>query len=271
MPVISAYSPGDPTIGFCLLDHAGHILAERGSEQKYYAASTIKLAVLLAVMRRIDAGEHSLDDKVTARNRFTSAYPGSGEYSFDADEVDPRFPSPGTSMRLADVLDVMITRSSNEATNIAVELIGLDAINATIADCSLAVTEMNRLIGDLPARDAGYTISTSAADLARLMRFIATGELTTPSATQFMLSALHRQELCSIARALPAGTQWGSKSGSVPGVIHDAAFIGSPGTDETLYLAVCTRGYEEDQGREAIIALTSALASPTPTGAMPYE
>jgi beta-lactamase class A len=101
----------------------------------------------------------------------------------------------------------------------------------------------------------------SAHELATIMRCIAAGELTTPRSTEFMRGLLTRQQHVRIGSAVPAGITWGSKSGDVPGIEHDVAFIGDPSHAGTpvRYLAVCTRGYQPDQGREVIVSTASAL------------
>lgn len=262
MSVKSEYSDGDPAVSFCLLDGGGRVVADRDSGTRYYAASTIKLAVLLAVMRKVDAGTCSLDDMLTARRTFTSAQPGAGDFTFEPDDVDEQFPANGTHLRLGEVLDRMIYRSSNEATNMAVELVGLDAVNDAITDAGLVSTKMKRLIGDLAARDGGLTHQTTASDLARLMRVIVSGALTSAGSTRFMITALEHQDFAFIAPGLPAGVRWGSKSGWVTGISHDVAFIGTPGTAATLYLAVCTRGFDDRQGIETVGAVAAGITTP---------
>lgn len=262
MSVKSEYSDGNPAVSFCLLDGGGRVVAERDSGRRYYAASTIKLAVLLAAMRQVDAGTRSLDEMVTARRTFTSAQPGAGEFTLTPEDGDEQFPPDGTPLRFGEVLDRMIYRSSNEATNMTVELVGLDAVSETITDAGLVSTKMMRLIGDLAGRDGGLTLQTTASDLARLMRAIVSGALTSTGSTRFMITALEHQDFAFIAPGLPAGVRWGSKSGWVEGISHDAAFIGTPGTAATLYLAVCTRGFDVRQGIEAVEAVAAGMTTP---------
>jgi beta-lactamase class A len=48
---------------------------------RHYAASTIKLAVLVALYRAHEAGRLDLDDEVPVRNSFRSALAGAPEFS----------------------------------------------------------------------------------------------------------------------------------------------------------------------------------------------
>jgi beta-lactamase class A len=120
---------------------------------------------------------------------------------------------------------------------------------------------MERRFGDVAAAAAGRTNEVTAHDAATVMRCVVTGEVTTPRSAEFMRVLLTRQQHVRIGSAVPAGTTWGSKSGDVPGIEHDVAFIGDPSDTAApvRYLAVCTRGYQPDQGREVIASTASAL------------
>src|SRR5699024_3018727 len=128
--------------------------------------------------------------------------PDASAFTLDPDDVDDQFPAAGTPMRLGDVLDRMIYRSSNEATNMVLELIGFDAVNDTICDAGLTLTRLTRPIGDRAAEEAGMTQPTSACDLARLMRSIASGGLTSARSKRFMITTLEHQQYTRIADGL---------------------------------------------------------------------
>ncbi len=278
MPVVSDYSDGTPEIAFCLLRPDGGTAAARGEDTAFYSASTIKLAVLLAVLQAVDRGELSLEMQLAARNTFTSAVPDGGEFGFPGDEADPGMPAAGTPMSLDAVLDRMITVSSNAATNMAVDLVGFDAVNRALAGVGAASSFMQRYIGDLAALEAGLTHQITAADLARTMHALISGKAVGPESTGYALGLLARQEFAWIAAGLAPGTVWGSKSGWVTGISHDVAFLAPSGTplqapmEGAWVLAVCTRGYEEDAGQEVVAAvagLAAALAGAELSGVVP--
>ena len=268
MPVVSDYSDGVPSVSYALSGMEGNQLAGYREDVRYYSASTIKLPVLIAVLRAVDSGDLSLDLVLTSRTTFTSSVPGAGEFGFEPDEVDPGMPAPGEETTLRRVLERMIVVSSNEATNLAVELVGFGAVNAVLADLGADSSKMERLIGDLAALEAGLTQEITAADLVRVLHAVVTGKAAGPESTALMLDFLQAQEFGRIGPALEAGgfrPVWGSKSGWVTGITHDAAFLAPPGTPLSaplrsgILLAVCTRGYEPDAAAE-VIAAVSTLA-----------
>ena len=282
-PVVSRSSDGVPVIAYALADADGRMLSVRNERTAFYAASTVKLGVMLAAVLASERGELRLDDTLECRRRFVSApspapshtpspapspavlpVQGSAEadgagatFVLDPDDVDPEFPADGGRASVAELVTMMICRSSNEATNVLVDRLGTPAIAEAFRLCGATRTRMERRIGDEAAVRAGLTNETTAEDLVLVMSGILAGRITTTSNAEWMRDVLTAQQHVRIGAAVPTGTPWGSKSGDVPGIEHDVAFVGE-GASRRL-LAVCTRGYEPEQGREAIRALAQAL------------
>jgi beta-lactamase class A len=259
MPVFSPYSGGVPAISHLALDYDGRVLVSRQPDDIVYSASTIKLAVLIAAMRQVDAGLLSLDQPVTVRDQFRSRIDGAGDFTFEEEEIDRGMPPAGSTVPLAEALGRMVYASSNSGTNMVLELTGMEAAAEALDLCGAKSSKLERLISDHAARDAGFTHQTTARDLVRVMQTIVTGAVTKPQTTEFMLTQLRRQEHPVIGAELPPATDWGSKSGWVDGIHHDVAFVGRPHAPGSYLLAVCTQGYEQRQAVEAIKSITAAV------------
>jgi beta-lactamase class A len=257
------HSDGVPVIAYCVCRASGAVLAERLADEEFYAASTVKLAVLVAAARALEAGTVSLETLLPSADTFQSEAPGAPDFRIDPDDLDEGMPSPGTPMPFADVIERMIVVSSNEATNMVVELVGRDAANAALADAGATSSSFGRKYSDLAAAKAlGGSHRTTARDLATLMSAIVTGALADRKWTSWMTAMLGRQHDRQLTAHVPDGTPFGSKSGWVDGIRHDVAFIGEPGPD-ALIIAVCTRGYEESDAEEALKAIGSLAVSLT--------
>ncbi|WP_125774703.1 serine hydrolase [Antribacter gilvus] len=252
------HSDGVPVVAYRVARAAGEVLAERLPHEDFYAASTVKLAVLVAAARALEAGTATLDEPLTSTHTFTSQVPGAGTYTIEPDDIDPGMPAPGTAMPFGDVVDRMVTVSSNEATNMVVERVGLPAVATALADAGASSSTFGRKYSDLAAEAAGASHRTTAADLARLVGALVAGRLAGPEQTGWMLGLLRRQDDRQLTAAVPDGVDFGSKSGWVDGIRHDVAFFGDPGPD-TLVVAVCTRGYDTPAAEETLKAL-GALA-----------
>ena len=249
------HSDGVPVIAYCVRRAAGPVLAERLADVEFYAASTVKLAVLVAVARALEAGTVTLETPLTSADTFRSEAPGAPDFRIDPDDLDDGMPAPGTPMPLADVVERMVVVSSNEATNMVVELLGRDAANAALADAGATSSSFGRKYSDLAAAAAlGGSHRTTAGDLATLMSALVTGALAGPEWTAWMTAMLGRQHDRQLTAGVPDGTRFGSKSGWVDGIRHDVAFFGEPGPD-ALVIAACTRGYEAADAEEVLRAI----------------
>lgn len=238
---------------YTVLDHNGQVVAQKFPGRSFHAASTLKLAVLLAAMLKVDAGEVALDDLLMVRNIFQSRCPGAGEFTFNLEETDYALPPVGSFISLREALERMICDSSNPITNMVVNLIGRKSVNTALRPvCDTKVSVFNRLIGDEAARDYGYGLQTSAADLASIMQTVISGKVTSDASTAFMVELLSKQQHPVIGLVQDAETAWGSKSGWDEGIHHDVAFVGTPGQPGSYVLAVCTQGFAPDDAVEAI-------------------
>ena len=267
MPVIGDYSDGVGSVSFTLRDSSGRVLASRGGDVVYYAASTIKLAVAMAVVEEVEAGGLTWDRTVPSTHSFVSARGGVFSLADDPDEMDTELPPDGTPISVRDLLEAMIDRSSNEATDMLLALVGIPRVQRLCREQGMRLLHIERQIGDLAARDAGQPNEVTSDELSLLMlRAVGRGWGAERGGIAFLRHALSRQRFPVIADVLPVGVPWGSKSGWVTGINHDVAFIGDPDADGLLVLAVCTRGYEEQPAHEviravAVAALAGRLAS----------
>ncbi len=231
-----------PVITYRLTDGDGRVLAQKDPDTSFVPASTLKLAVLVATARALEAGDLTLDQKLPAEHTWPSKADGQ-PFGFDPDEVDPGMPAEGTPMSVREVLDRMITVSSNEATNMLMNQVGLDAIASALADAGATGSALGRLYGDMAAaRKFGRASFVTSGDLAALMAALISGRLVGQEWTRFCTDLLARQRDGVIGGVVPLGTPWGSKSGWVNEIRHDVAFIGSTGAHARV-LAVCTSGF----------------------------
>ena len=256
------HSDGVPVVAYRIARASGEVLAARQDHLDFYAASTVKLAVLVAAARELDAGTARLDETRTATRTFTSQVPGAGEYTIEPDDVDGELPPDGTPMPFGDVIERMITVSSNEATNMVADRVGLPAVNKVLADAGATGSVFGRKYSDLAAERAGATHRTTAADLCLLMSALVTGKLAGVERTAWMCELLGRQTDRQLTAAVPHGIPFGSKSGWVDGIRHDVAFVGEPGP-RTLVISVCTRGYDEQAAEETLRSLGALALSLT--------
>jgi beta-lactamase class A len=201
-----------------------------------------------------------LDQGILLVNQFGSIVDGS-PYSLDpADDSDSSlYARVGERVPIHELIDRMITRSSNLATNAVIALVGPENANATAH--RLGATRMNVLRGveDTKAYEAGRNNTTTARDLAALLAALERGEAATAASTDSMRSILSRQEFNDrIPAGLPPGTRVAHKTGEITAVAHDAAIIYLAGRAPYV-LVVLTRGVRDAKVSASLAADISRL------------
>src|SRR6059058_6664063 len=88
-----------------------------GANLRFHAASTMKLPVMIQIFRDADAGLLNLDDSLTVHTAFPSLVEGAFVVGKDDDSDSTLYALVGRNRSVRDLLERMITRSSNLATN----------------------------------------------------------------------------------------------------------------------------------------------------------
>jgi len=226
----------------------------------FHAASTMKIPVMIEVLRRGQQGAFSLDQGILLTNRFRSLADGSPFSLKPEDDGDSTlYRRVGERVPISELLRLMITRSSNLATNELIEVVG--AANVTSAARSLGATRTGVLRGveDQKAFDAGMINTTTAGDLAILLAAIENGRVLSPASSALMREILLAQEFNEkIPAGLPPGTRVAHKTGEITAVSHDAAIV-YPAGRKPYVLVVLTRGIRDGTASSALIADVSRL------------
>lgn len=230
---------------------------ERQAGEPHYAASTMKVGVMVAAFRHLD-----LDELIRVHNNHRSVAIGAPDFGNDAaDDGDAEvWARMGQEVPVRWLVTRMIVRSSNLATNLVLGLTGFDAVNRVWRDAGASRAHTDRGIEDAPAREQGITNEVTAADLAALMGALASGKLAEPARTSEMLDILGKQEyLEDFASGLPTGTRMASKNGWVNGIRHCAAVI-YPDDAAPYVLTACTTGTLPDGQTCAILGRVAAAS-----------
>ena len=221
----------------------------------FHAASTMKVPVMIEYFRALDERRIAADQDVLLLNRFGSIVDGS-PYSLDpGDDSDSSlYNMVGSRVAVSLLVERMITRSSNLATNAVIALVGATAANATAHALGASSIRVLRGVEDNLAYRQGLNNVTSPMDLAVLLEAIERRRAASPGACNRMLSILERQEFNEeIPAGLPRGTRVAHKTGWITGVLHDAALVYPPGRSPYV-LVVLTRGIPDEQAARRLIA-----------------
>ena len=224
-------------------------------ERPFHAASTIKLPVLLGVYGEIDAERLVPHSRVHVRNRFESAAGGEAyrvESSRDGNSAVHE--ALGRTLPVAELAAHMITTSSNLATNLLIDVIGVPRIQRTLSELGLEGVEFVRGVEDERAFEAGINNRVTANGLLRALRLLAEERAFTPELSREMLDILHGQQFRSgIPAGLPDEARVAHKTGEISTVAHDAGVVYLPNR-QPFALVVLTEFGSDNGNRKATIA-----------------
>ena len=244
-------------LGIAFYDSETAIQWSYNGDAWFHAASTMKLAVLLGVYRQVARGEMAGDEPVHVRNKFLSIVdrrPFKLEISHDDDpEV---YSNLGRTMTVKQLAYQMITTSSNFATNLLVDVVGVDVIQAALRELGIEGVSVLRGVEDQAAYEAGLNNEVTANGLMKLLRLIAEGRAFSPEACADMLEILLDQRFKrGIPAGLPGEARVAHKTGNISTVDHDAGIVYL--ADRNPYVVVILTQFPTEAGRGPAVAEVS--------------
>ena len=232
-----------------------------GANLRFHAASTMKVPVMIQLFRDADAGLLDLDDSLAVHATFPSLLDGSPfEVSKDDDSDSTLYGRVGRPASVRDLLELMITRSSNLATNILIERVGAGRAQGSARALGAWSIQVLRGVEDGKAYRAGLNNTTTARDLGVLLAAIAQNRAASPASCREMLRILEAQEFNEgIPVGLPPGTRVAHKTGWIGEVVyHDAAVV-YRSSGGSYVLVVLTGGIKQDSVAHNLVADLSRL------------
>jgi beta-lactamase class A len=254
-----AQEPG-AEVGVAYMDLASKDTLYLNADTSFHAASTMKVPVMIELYRRAAARGFALSQGLLLVNQFASLADGS-PYSLDAgsDSDSTLYHRIGERIPVDTLLRLMITRSSNFATNTVIALVGADRVTSTMRALGAKQIQVRRGVEDQKAYDRGLNNTTTARDLAIILRAIEEGKAAPPAATNAMREILLAQEFNEkIPAGVPAGVRVAHKTGEITAHSHDAAIVYPPGRAPYI-LVVLTRGIADQTKANKLIADISAM------------
>lgn len=188
------------------------------AEEPMMAASVIKLFIMAVVFEKLENGELHKDQMITVDKEDHVPSCGALTYLHDGIEVT-----------VMDLVTLMIIFSDNSATNILIDLLGMDEINRLIRNFGFEKTVLQRKMFDLEKSGRGIQNYITASETGRLLKMMYQGRLVSRQASEHMLSIMKNQQLNSkipfYLRALPEKPEIAHKTGEDAGITHDVGII----------------------------------------------
>jgi beta-lactamase class A len=244
-PLVEKFS-GQVSIAFQRFSDGPSYLLSAGKTMR--SASLIKVPILTCALEKVARGELMLEQR----------------YDLKTDEVAGgagllQMLQLGLQLTLHDLLTFMIIVSDNTATNMVIDIVGQDALNAYFQNLGLTQT---RLIGKLQlpesrqneAQKRGERNSTCAADMLGLLMRLEQRDLLPDDLTKVAFDILKKQQFTeAFSRYLPRDAELfddyvtvASKSGCLRGLWHDVGIVYDNNYRPLYALVVMTDGSADE-------------------------
>jgi beta-lactamase class A len=178
-------------------------------------ASSIKICVLAELYRQAQQGKLKLTDPYTVN---------AADLVPDSDIMGGLTPGI-THVTLRDLATMMVAVSDNSATNVLIDRVGMENVNAFLTAQGLRETKLRRKMMDLKAAAEGRENVSTPNEMARLLQALYRGEILNKDITADFFKVLSTHKDSFIPRNLPDHLKIANKPGELEGVRNDSGVI----------------------------------------------
>jgi beta-lactamase class A len=213
----------------------------------YPQASSIKICVLAELYRQAQQGKLKLTDLYTVN---------AADLVQDSDIMGGLTPGV-TQITLRDLATMMVAVSDNSATNVLIDRVGMDNVNAFLKAQGLRDTRLRRKMMDLKAAAEGRENVSTPNEMLNLLQALYRDEILNKEMTADFFKVLSTHKDSWIPRNLPDDLRIADKPGALEGVRNDSGVIF---VDKRPYVlcVMTTYLHRERDGEEAISNISLA-------------
>lgn len=202
-------------LGLCALDLTSGERFAVNENFVFPQGSAIKISILMEVYKQASEGKFKLTDLRWVNK--TDQVGGSGVLVELGDHT--------SQLSIRDLGILMILLSDNTATNMLIDLVGMENVNKTLASLGLKQTRLQRKMINVAASGRGEENLSTPAEAARLMELLYRGEFVNRQVCDEMLAILKRPKSGSINSGLPSDIPVAFKPGGIAGVSTEWAIV----------------------------------------------
>jgi len=224
------------------------------ADEVFPQASTIKIAVLAELYHQsqVAAQNHSEEGKLTDGYTVQTS-----DLVPDSDIMQGLTPGV-TRLTNRDLATMMVAVSDNSATNVLIDRLGMDKINALMDSLGLAHTRLRRKMMDLQAAHEGRENLSTPREMMSLLESLYRGKVLNKALTEDFLQILSTHKDSFIPRDLPADVRSANKPGELEGVRNDCGIVFAP--NRPYVICVMSTYLTNERAGEEVISKISLVA-----------
>jgi beta-lactamase class A len=217
-------------------------------------ASSIKIAVLAELYHQEQLSAHGESGKAKLTELYTVR---ATDLVQDSDIMGGLTPGV-TQITNRDLATMMVAVSDNSATNVLIDRLGMENVNALLNTLNLPNTRLRRKMMDVKAAAEGRENISTPQDMLTLLEKIYQGKVLEKEMTADFFKMLSTHKDSFIPRDLPDGLQIANKPGELEAVRNDSGIVFLQ--NRPYIICVMTTYLVRERDGEEAIAKVSAAA-----------
>lgn len=216
-------------------------------------ASSIKTAVLAELYRQAQLSAQGESGKAKLTDLYTVR---AADLVQDSDIMGGLTPGV-TQLTNRDLATMMVAVSDNSATNVLIDRLGMENVNALLDSLALHNTKLRRKMMDVKAAAEGRENISTPQDMLTLLEKIYQGKVLNKEMTADFFKMLSTHKDSFIPRGLPDGLQIANKPGELEAVRNDSGIVFLQNRPYIICV-MTTYLVRERDGEEAIAKISAA-------------
>src|SRR5437899_6563818 len=211
----------DGVMGVAILDLTDGRILLRNADRVFPAASSIKIAILLELYRQDEEARAGAKGK----DRLDDIYTFDPKDLVEDSRIMAGLTAGVTRVTNRDLAQFMVTVSDNAATNVLIDRVGKDNVNAMLHSLGLSKTMLRRKMMDVAAARRGDENVATPQEMVRLLEAIYKEKVLDKQATAEFIKQLSTSKQSYIPRYLPENVQVANKPGELEAVRTDSGIV----------------------------------------------
>lgn len=227
LDTLAAASPG--VVGIGVVDLTSGRRFDVNGTVVFPQGSAIKIPLLLELFRRADAKELALTDRITLTAKDRTGGSSIMQYFSDG----------GSALSLFDLTIPMLLLSDNTATNMLIDAVGMEKVNATMATMGLPNTRLRRKMIRQEEQVKGNENVSTPREAADLMARLASCQVPlVPASCAEVVRLLELPKGGAFREPIPATVPVAWKPGGLDGVSTAWGLVRLPGAPYAVSIMV---------------------------------
>ena len=209
-------------MGVAIVDLTDGRAILQNADRVFPTASSIKIAILLELYRQ----EQEARGGAQGKAKLDDVYTFDPKDLVEDSQIMAGLTAGVTRVTNRDLAQFMIAVSDNAATNVLIDRVGMQNVNAMLRNFGLTKTMLRRKMMDIAAAKRGDENVSTPQEMARLLETIHKGKALSKELTAAFIKQLSTLKKDSyLSYELPPGVEIADKPGSLDGVRTDSGII----------------------------------------------